>query len=188
MCPVDPCCGSHFYVFFFYFLVPLSDLWNVDTWTMASNNSVARATAEEFSLDNSSNLETGLFFTIFDGTITITGTLRNLLVLTIIFLQIRFSTFSNILIANVAAVDLPTAAVIKPGDIGCHVCERTGLCHVSPTRTTTRLHSILVHYVIIATAVALFVIAVERFITITFPFRYRSLFTRTTAKICVAAT
>ena len=153
---------------------------------MASNNSFTRATSQEFSLHSSLNSETGLFITIFEGTIAITGTLGNLIVLTVIFVQIRFSTVSNILIANVAAVDLLTATVIIPGDIGRHACERMGLCYISPT--TILLHIILVHYVITAAAVALFVIAVERFIAIAFPFRYRSLFTRTRAKICVAAT
>ena len=153
---------------------------------MASNNSVGEATAEKFSLDNSSNLETRLILIIFDGTIAITGTLGNLLVLTVIFVRIRFSTVSNILMANVAAVDLLTAAVIIPGDIWRHVCERMGLCNISPTIII--LHHILVYYVITAAAVALFVIAVERFIAIAFPFRYRSLFTRTRATICVAAT
>ena len=142
--------------------------------------------AEEFSLDNSSNLETGLFITIFDGTIAITEALGNLLVLTVISVQIRFSTVSNILIANVAAVDLLTAAVIIPGDIGRHVSEGMGLCHISPR--VILLYRTLVQYVITAAAVALFVIVVECFIGIAFPFRYRSLFTRTRAKICVAAT
>ena len=154
---------------------------------MASlNNSFTGATAQEFSLHSSLNLETRLFITIFEGTIAITGTLGNLLVLTVIFVQIRFSTVSNILIANVAAVDLLTAAVIIPGDIGRQVCERMGLCHISPT--IILLYRILLRYVTTAAAVALFVIAVERFIAIAFPFRYRSLFTRTRAKICVAAT
>ena len=61
-----------------------------------------------------------------------------------------------------------------------------GLCHISPR--IILLYRILVQYVITAAAVALFVIAVERFIAVAFPFRYRSLFTRTRAKICVAAT
>ena len=148
---------------------------------MASNNSVVVAAA-----DNSLNLETSLFIAFFDGTIAITGTLGNLLVLTVILAQIRFLTVSNILIANVAAVDLLTAAVIIPGDVGLRVCQIIGLCHISPT--TILLYRILVQYVINASAVALFVIAVESFLAIAFPFRYRYLFTRTRAKICVAAT
>ena len=124
-----------------------------DIWKMASNNSFARATSQEFSLHNSSNSETGPFITIFEGTIAITGTLENLLVLTVIFLQIRFSTVSNILIANVAVVDLLTASVIIPGDIGRHACERMGLCYISPT--TILLHIILVHYVITALSLLL---------------------------------
>ena len=152
----------------------------------SANKSFRGATAQDFSLHSSLNLETGLFIAIFDGTIAITGTLGNLLVLTVILVQIQFSTVSNILIANVAAVDLLTAAVIIPGDIGLHVCEIMGLCHIFPT--TILLYRILVQYVITASAVALFVIAVERFLAIAFPFRYRYLFTRTRAKICVAAT
>ena len=100
------------FMFFSFIKVPLLDLWNFDVWKTASNNSVLAITAEGFSLDNSSNLKTGLFVTIFDGTIAVKGTLGNVHVLTVIVAQIRFSTVSNILIANVVAVDLLTAAVI----------------------------------------------------------------------------
>ena len=52
------------------------------------------------------SLFTGILVTAVDGTIAIVGTLGNVLVLTVIFVQIRFSTVSNILIANLAAIDL----------------------------------------------------------------------------------
>lgn len=128
----------------------------------------------------------GIAVTSIDGIIAITGTIGNLLVLTVIFVQIRFSTVSNILIANLAAVDLLTASVLIPGDICRHVCDRMGYCHVP--HTFVLLHRILAQYVVTAAAVSLFVIAMERFIAIAFPFRYRSLFTRTRAMGCVALT
>ena len=132
------------------------------------------------------SLFTGILVTAVDGTIAIVGTLGNVLVLTVIFVQIRFSTVSNILIANLATIDLVTAALLIPGDIYRHVCYRMGFCHVS--HTFVLLHRILAQFVVSAAAVSLFVIAVERFIAVAFPFRYRSLFTRAWAKACVALT
>ncbi|RMX36618.1 hypothetical protein pdam_00014989 [Pocillopora damicornis] len=49
-----------------------------------------------------------------DGLISIFGTLGNLLVLAVIFVALRFSTVSNILIANLACVDLLTVTVLIP--------------------------------------------------------------------------
>ena len=132
------------------------------------------------------SLFTGTVIIIVDGTIAIIGTLGNLLVLTVILVQIRFSTVSNILIANLAAVDLLTDSVLIPGDIYRHACNRMGYCHAP--ETFVLLHRMLAQYVVTAAAVSLFVIAVERFIAIAYPFRYRSLFTRMRAKGCVALT
>ena len=121
-----------------------------------------------------------------DGLIAIVGTLGNLLVLTVIFVHIRFSTVSNILIANLALVDLLTAFVLIPGDIHRHVCDRMGLCHVD--KTFVLIHRILAQFVITAASTSLFVIAMERFIAIAFPFRYKSLFTRKRAIACAVLT
>lgn len=121
-----------------------------------------------------------------DGLIAIVGTLGNLLVLTVIFVQIRFSTVSNILIANLALVDLLTASVLIPGDIHRHVCDRMGYCHVD--KTFVLIHRILAQFVITAASTSLFVIAMERFIAIAFPFRYKSLFTRKRAIACAVLT
>lgn len=137
-------------------------------------------------VDYKPSLFTGATVAVIDGAIAITGTLGNLLVLTVIFVQIRFSTVSNVLIANLASVDLLTASVLIPGDISRHVCNRMGYCHVSDTFVL--LHRMLAQYVVTAAAVSLFVIAVERFIAIAFPFHYRSVFTRLRAKCCVAVT
>lgn len=151
---------------------------------MSSNDTVS--STEVSGIHYTPSLLTGVSITVIDGTIAITGTLGNLLVLTVIFVQIRFSTVSNILIANLATVDLLTSTIVIPGDISRHVCDRMGYCHVS--HWFILFHRILVQYVVTAAAVSLFVIAVERFTAIAFPFRYRSFFTRTRAKICVAAT
>ena len=121
-----------------------------------------------------------------DGLIAIVGTLGNLLVLTVIFVQIRFSTVSNILIANLALVDLLTASALIPGDIHRHVCDRMGYCHVD--KTFVLIHRILAQFVITAASTSLFVIAMERFIAIAFPFRYKSLFTRKRAIACAVLT
>lgn len=121
-----------------------------------------------------------------DGLIAIVGTLGNLLVLTVIFVHIRFSTVSNILIANLALVDLLTASVLIPGDIHRHVCDRMGYCHVD--KTFVLIHRILAQFVITAASTSLFVIAMERFIAIAFPFRYKSLFTRKRAIACAVLT
>lgn len=121
-----------------------------------------------------------------DGLIAIVGTLGNLLVLTVIFVHIRFSTVSNILIANLALVDLLTASALIPGDIHRHVCDRMGYCHVD--KTFVLIHRILAQFVITAASTSLFVIAMERFIAIAFPFRYKSLFTRKRAIACAVLT
>ena len=149
-----------------------------------SSNITVLSTTDDFHYKPS--LFIGIAVTSIDGIIAITGTIGNLLVLTVIFVQIRFSTVSNILIANLAAVDLLTASVLIPGDICRHVCDRMGYCHVP--HTFVLLHRILAQYVVTAAAVSLFVITMERFIAIAFPFRYRSLFTRTRAMGCVALT
>lgn len=139
---------------------------------------------------NSSHYTTGLLTGVAvimaDGLIAIVGTLGNLLVLTVIFVHIRFSTVSNILIANLASVDLLTALVMIPGDIYRHVCDRMGYCHVG--ETFVLMHRILVQFVITAASASFFVIAVERFIAIAFPFRYKSMFTKNRAIACAVMT
>ena len=147
-----------------------------------SSNSTVLSTEDDF--HHTPSLFTGITVVVIDGTISITGTLGNLLVLTVIFVQIRFSTVSNILIANLAAVDLLTASVLIPGDIYRHVCDRMGFCHVH--HTFVLLHRMLAQYLVTAAAMSLVVIALERFIAIAFPFRYRTVFTRLRAKCCVA--
>ena len=132
------------------------------------------------------SLLTGATVIAADGLIAIVGTLGNLLVLTVIFLHIRFSTVSNILIANLALVDLLTALALIPGDIYRHVCDRMGYCHVN--KTFVLFHRILAQFVITAASTSLFVIAMERFIAIAYPFRYKSLFTRKRAIACVVLT
>ena len=117
-----------------------------------------------------------------DGLISIFGTLGNLLVLAVIFVALRFSTVSNILIANLACVDLLTVTVLIPGDIARHLCARMGLCHAD--RTLVLLHRVLAQFIVTAASTSLFFIALERFIAIAFPFRYKSLFTKTKATVC----
>ena len=132
------------------------------------------------------SLLTGVAVITADGLISIVGTLGNLLVLIVIFIHIRFSTVSNILIANLASVDLLTAGVLIPGDIYRHVCHRMGFCHVD--KTFVLMHKILAQFVVTAASTSLFVIATERFIAIAFPFRYKSLFTKKHAIACAVLT
>ena len=132
------------------------------------------------------SLLTGATFIAANGLIAIVGTLGNLLVLTVIFVHIRFSTVSNILIANLASVDLFTAFVLIPGGIYRHVCKRMGYCHVNKKFVLS--HRILAQFVVTAASTSLFFIAVQRFIAIAFPFRYKSLFTRKRAIACAVVT
>lgn len=129
---------------------------------------------------------TGVAVIVSDGLISIVGTLGNLLVLTVIFVHIRFSTVSNILIANVASVDLLTALLMIPGDIYRHVCDRMGYCHVD--KMFVLMHRILAQFIVTASSTSLFFIALERFIAIAFPFRYKSLFTKKRAITCAVLT
>ena len=107
-----------------------------------------------------------------DRLIAIVGTL----VLTVIFVHIRFSSVSNILIANLALVDLFAAFALIPGDIHRHVCDRMGYCHVN--EKFVLIHLILAQFVVTATSTNTFLIAMEPFIAIAFPFRDKSLFMR----------
>ena len=132
------------------------------------------------------SLLTGVAVITADGLIAIVGTLGNLLVLTVIFAHIRFSTVSNILIANLASVDLLTACVLIPGDIYRHLCRRMGYCNVD--KTFVMMHRILAQFVVTAASTSLFVIAMERFIAIAFPFRYKTLFTKKRAIACAVIT
>ncbi|XP_078363784.1 alpha-1A adrenergic receptor-like [Oculina patagonica] len=132
------------------------------------------------------SLLTGVAVITADGLIAIVGTLGNLLVLTVIFVHIRFSTVSNILIANLASVDLLTACVLIPGDMYRHVCDRMGYCDVD--KTVVLMVKILAQFVVTAASTSLFVIAAERFIAIAFPFRYKTLFTRRRAIACAVLT
>ena len=132
------------------------------------------------------SLLTGSTVIVADGLIAIVGTVGNLLVLTVIFVHIRLSTVSNILIANLASVDLLTAFVLIPGGLYRHVCNRMGYCRVNKVFVLS--HRILAQFVVTAASTSLFVIAMERFIAIAFPFRYKSLFTRKRAIACALLT
>lgn len=137
------------------------------------------------SLSNQPNFVSSISAITIDVLLSILGTLGNLLVLMVILTNIRLATVSNLLLANLASIDLICMAVVTPGTIYKHLCGRLGLCHAS--ETFVLVNRGLSQFVVAAAVSSLFSIAVDRFIAITFPFKYTSIMTkrRTVFGICL---
>lgn len=163
--------------------MPILGLWphNMSLINETSETAISQ-TASSFT----PSMANSIAFLVINGLTIVVGTLGNLLVVTVIFLQIHFTTVSDLLIANLAAIDLLTAVVLISGGIYRHVCTRMGYCHVWDTVVT--VHRILVQFSVTAVASSLLTIAVERFISVAFPFRHGSLSTKKRALIGVLFT
>lgn len=128
----------------------------------------------------------GFVFVAINGLTLITGTMGNLLVLTVVFVNIHTSTVSDLLVANLASFDLLTALVLIPGSIYRHVCVKMGYCHVR--EAAVRILSVLVQFAVTASISSLLTIALDRFIAIAFPLRHRILPTKKRVVISVLFT
>ena len=104
------------------------------------------------------------------------GTLGNLLVLMVIFINIRLASVSNLLLANLGLIDLLCTAYLVPGATYKLFCIGMGLCHVP--NTFLLVQGGIVQFVVAAAVFSLFAIAVDRYIAISFPFKYSSLVTK----------
>ena len=104
------------------------------------------------------------------------GTLGNLLVLMVIFINIRLASVSNLLLANLGLIDLLCTAYLVPGATYKLFCIGMGLCHVP--NTFLLVQGAIVQFVVAAAVFSLFAIAVDRYIAISFPFKYSSLVTK----------
>ena len=128
----------------------------------------------------------GVAYIVINGLTLVIGALGNLLVLTVVFANFHTSTISDLLVANLASIDVLTALVLIPGGIYRHVCAKMGYCHVSETAVV--VHRILVQFAVTAAISSLLTIAVDRFIAIVLPFRHRTWPTKKCAIIGVLFT
>lgn len=115
--------------------------------------------------------------------LSIFGTLGNLLVLLVILTNFRLASASNLLLANLASVDLLCLAFVTPGGIYRTFCRELVLCHAPDAFVL--VHRGIAQFVVAASASSLFAIAVDRFIAISLPFKYTTLMTRTRAFYCI---
>ncbi|KAL9986171.1 hypothetical protein ACROYT_G000266 [Oculina patagonica] len=121
-----------------------------------------------------------------DVLLSILGTLGNLLVLMVILLNIRLATASNLLLANLAGIDFICMVFVAPGGIYKDLCNKFGFCHAN--ETFVLVHRALVQFVVSAAVSSLFAIAVDRFLAISFPFKYSSLMTKRRTVYCICLT
>lgn len=107
----------------------------------------------------------------------ILGTLGNLLVLMVIFINIRLASVSNLLLANLGLIDLLCTAYLVPGATYKLFCIGMGMeCHVP--NTFLLVQGGIVQFVVAAAVFSLFAIAMDRYIAVSFPFKYSSLVTK----------
>lgn len=122
------------------------------------------------------NLPSVISATTINILLSIFGTLGNLLVLLVIFLNVRLASVSNLLLGNLAAIDLLCTAYLVPGAVYKMFCVGMGFCHVPETFQV--LQRAIVQFVVAAAVSSLFAIAVDRYIAISFPFKYATIVTK----------
>ena len=115
--------------------------------------------------------------------LSILGTLGNLLVLVVIFFNIRLASVSNLLLGNLGAIDLVCTAYLVPGAVYKIFGVQIGLCYVPETFLTVQRS--IVQFVVAASVSNLFFIAVDRYLAISFPFKYASMLTKRRAISCI---
>lgn len=134
----------------------------------------------------SPNLAVCISIIVINFLLSILGTLGNLLVLLVISVNLRLTTPSNLLLANLASVDFICMAFVVPGSIYRQLCRKLGFCH--PSETTVLAFRGLGQFVVAAAVSSLFVIAVDRFLAISFPFKYTSMMTKRRTVYCSCLT
>lgn len=134
----------------------------------------------------SPNLASGISVIVINFLLSLLGTLGNLLVLLVISVNIRLATPSNLLLANLASVDFICMAFVAPGSIYKQFCRKLGFCHLS--EMTVLAFRGLGQFVVAAAVSSLFAIAVDRFLAISFPFKYTSMMTKRRTVYCICLT
>ena len=134
----------------------------------------------------SPNLASCISIIVINSLLSIFGTLGNLLVLLVISVNLRLTTPSNLLLANLALVDFICMAFVAPASIYRQLCRKLGFCHLS--ETTVLAFRGLGQFVVAAAVSSLFVIAVDRFLAISFPFKYTSMMTKRRTVYCSCLT
>lgn len=137
-------------------------------------------------LSNQHNVASSISTITVDVLLSILGTLGNLLVLMVILFNIRLATASNLLLANLAFIDFICMAFVTPGGLYKNLCNRFGFCHAN--ETFVLVHRGLAQFVVSAAVASLFAIAVDRFVAISFPFKYTSLMTKRRTVYCICLT
>ena len=134
----------------------------------------------------SPNLASSISVIVINFLLSLFGILGNLLVLLVTSLNIRLATPSNLLLANLASVDFICMALVAPGSIYKQLCRTLGFCHLS--EMTVLAFRGLGQFVVAAAVSSLFVIAVDRFLAISFPFKYTSTMTKRRTVYCICLT
>ena len=129
------------------------------------------------------NLASGISSITIICLLSILGIIGNLLVLLVILPNIRLASVSNLLLANLAAIDLLTISYLAPAGSYKMLCNGMGFCHVSDTFVL--VHRAIAQFVVAAAVSSIFAIAVDRFIAISFPFKYTTVMTKRRAFYCV---
>lgn len=132
------------------------------------------------------NLASSISVIVINVLLSILGTLGNLLVLLVTLVNIRFATASNLLLANLASVDFICMAFVTPGAIYKQLCIKLGLCQLSEIFVLALRG--LGQFVVSAAVSSLFAIAVDRFLAISFPFKYTSMMTKRRTVYCICLT
>lgn len=132
------------------------------------------------------NLASSISVIIINVLLSILGTLGNLLVLLVTLVNIRFATASNLLLANLASVDFICMAFVTPGAIYKQLCIKLGFCQLSEIFVLALRG--LGQFVVSAAVSSLFAIAVDRFLAISFPFKYTSMMTKRRTVYCICLT
>lgn len=115
--------------------------------------------------------------------LSILGTLGNILVLLVIFLNVRRTSVSNLLLGNLGAIDLLSTAYLVPGAVYKIFGVQLDFYHV-PENFLVVQRSI-VQFVVAASVSSLFFIALDRYLAISCPFKYNSILTKRRVIVCI---
>lgn len=115
--------------------------------------------------------------------LSILGTLGNVVVLLVIFLNFRRATVSNLLLGNLGAIDLLSTAYLVPGAV--YKIFGVQLDFYRVPESFLVVQGSIVQFVVAASVSSLFFIALDRYLAISFPFKYKSVLTKRRVIVCI---